>query len=1605
MSKTQDDDVSEKAAIGETKSEIEAENDSTLTSSPGRALRSSKMSVIEETDESLASIYGSNNNSIRKSGSASGSLGSVARSLEAHAEGTLQNTEDAKENLVTDETDDTTEKSISETSWRESTLLSTETMSKPKDQSSMSTDTKGPNTGANSETNPGKGRSKLNGQTPNGKTTDTKSQTAKVAQFNLKGLSDIKPKTTGTKSQSGKVPQIAGMFKLIGQATKTTNTKRQAVKGSQKSGRFKLKGQTPKTTDTKSQEVKGLQKDGSKRKIETAMRRYKPGGKLGTELELENLPKTEGKTSTDTTHDENFKQDRSDSSLDFKLTNYRDNSDNDQECDSSTSTNSGSGTTKTSEGILENEKGNRIISVSRYIFFAILGVSAFVIAGLSFWELYRQETNLLKEQFAAQAEELNLYTTYNIESVFDTLAGLSASTTSLIKRQVEYPPGFINVPDVAQNLGLARNSSSALVIAYMPKVLREHFDLWDEYSTSHSYWLSDDQPGGPVDLDPIITPYVWEFTDYEFEDTDYEFEGYIGFGDTQTTQPISDEQARRATQDIFGRDPIDMKPGLRGINPSPSQQEAQRKQPKLFKPPGECSATRRRRGRKLAETFNDDVFRFEQDDDAFKVVTSNEPVPSYQDPAPRDDDLHTPVWQISPVPIINNSSQDVNIVNYNLADRLVFSKAVEYMERSRAPVFLDVCDQSSWFLIEENRDILQTVVAYPVFQDFLPDSPIVGYYTAIIPWEQFFLNNLRDSTHDIIAVMKNSCRETFTVRVSGEGIVTMLNETGDSHDETYTDMAQNFSFAGAYNRDDFVDEKYEVEICIYELSMYPTRNFENAVRKKSPYVMGGMILIVFVFTSFAFMLFDCMVTRRQNKLLNTALRQNAIVNSLFPKNVQRKLMEEADATLEAAERNKNAKRRNLTTYLNDDQRIQEKKVDMFNSKPIADLFPNTTIMFADISGFTAWSSAREPAAVFTLLETIYRAFDDIAKRRRVFKVEVVGDCYVAVCGLPDPRKDHYAVMCRFAQDCMAAMHVHTKELEVRLGPDTGDLSLRVGLHSGPVVAGVLRGEKSRFQLFGDTMNTASRMESTGVSNRIQLSSSTADLLTSNGKEHWIIKRQKKVRVKGKGELTTYFLLSVKKKTSSTTSASASKIEEVVLVKTGKHSKGVKTAQKRNRVADWVVEMLGKLLKEMKAKRKLIGVKPDSKATIVELEKQSVGDVGSTNKTVIDEVAECLELPGLYKSEKAASARASKPTSLDKEVIEELQHYVYSIASLYQKNPFHNFEHASHVSMSCIKLLNRIASHDEEVVECSNNHTYGICSDPLTSFGIVFSALIHDVDHSGVPNAQLVKEHSAVATMYKNKSVAEQNSIDVGWGLLMEPTYANLRRHIYTTAAEYKCFRQIVVNCIMATDICDKDLIKARNKRWDLAFTSSCSKTGECNTLTVKRCIHEDDASHYRKATVVIEHLIQLSDVSHTMQHWHMYRRWNERLFEESYKAYVEGRAEKDPSENWYQGELGFYDFYIIPLAKKIKQCAVFGVSSDEYLSYALANREEWEERGKEVVKDMVTKIDAIFHAGNSRQVIDSEIGEDVSATSSRTSRSAKSKASSCDESEKGISSD
>jgi class 3 adenylate cyclase len=112
-------------------------------------------------------------------------------------------------------------------------------------------------------------------------------------------------------------------------------------------------------------------------------------------------------------------------------------------------------------------------------------------------------------------------------------------------------------------------------------------------------------------------------------------------------------------------------------------------------------------------------------------------------------------------------------------------------------------------------------------------------------------------------------------------------------------------------------------------------------------------------------------------------------------------------------------------------------------------------------------------------------------------------------------------MARFARDSLEKMGELVLQLEVTLGPDTTDLAMRVGLHSGPVTAGVLRGERARFQLFGDTVNTAARMESTGIKKKIQISQETAELIIASGKSQWFKPREVIVFAKGKGDLKTY----------------------------------------------------------------------------------------------------------------------------------------------------------------------------------------------------------------------------------------------------------------------------------------------------------------------------------------------------------------------------------------------------------------------------------------------------------------------------------------------------
>jgi atrial natriuretic peptide receptor A len=154
--------------------------------------------------------------------------------------------------------------------------------------------------------------------------------------------------------------------------------------------------------------------------------------------------------------------------------------------------------------------------------------------------------------------------------------------------------------------------------------------------------------------------------------------------------------------------------------------------------------------------------------------------------------------------------------------------------------------------------------------------------------------------------------------------------------------------------------------------------------------------------------------------------------------------------------------------------------------------------------------------VVTLLNDLYLAFDGVVDNFKVYKVETIGDAYMVVSGLPERRDDHAS---QIAQMSLALLH-KVKNFTIRHRPNE-QLKLRIGVHSGPAVAGVVGSKMPRYCLFGDTVNTSSRMESNGLPLRIHVSSTTKEILSKDS--DFRLELRGDVEMKGKGKQTTYWL--------------------------------------------------------------------------------------------------------------------------------------------------------------------------------------------------------------------------------------------------------------------------------------------------------------------------------------------------------------------------------------------------------------------------------------------------------------------------------------------------
>ena len=183
---------------------------------------------------------------------------------------------------------------------------------------------------------------------------------------------------------------------------------------------------------------------------------------------------------------------------------------------------------------------------------------------------------------------------------------------------------------------------------------------------------------------------------------------------------------------------------------------------------------------------------------------------------------------------------------------------------------------------------------------------------------------------------------------------------------------------------------------------------------------------------------------------------------------------------------------------------------------VADYVPEATILFADIVNFTPFSGMLPPSEVVGILNRIFSAFDRLVEQFGAEKIKTIGDGYMVAVGLPEPCEDHCVIAARLAFAMLASL--------AQIRADIGaPIQLRIGLHTGPAVAGVIGERKFAYDIWGTTVNIASRMESHGLPNRVHVSKAVADRVKGLFK---IIPRGT-IEVKGAGLMETFFLEELK----------------------------------------------------------------------------------------------------------------------------------------------------------------------------------------------------------------------------------------------------------------------------------------------------------------------------------------------------------------------------------------------------------------------------------------------------------------------------------------------
>jgi class 3 adenylate cyclase len=329
--------------------------------------------------------------------------------------------------------------------------------------------------------------------------------------------------------------------------------------------------------------------------------------------------------------------------------------------------------------------------------------------------------------------------------------------------------------------------------------------------------------------------------------------------------------------------------------------------------------------------------------------------------------------------------------------------------------------------------------------------PVWGSVEALINWEALVE---RSGVFERFEEQSNGFRLTREDRV-------VNSETGEENIETVVLAETDDYYSGAYNR--IVSTTLDTTDDLWQMSIVYTTS--------SNWLGWGMAVTIALSLVVAALVF--MIVLERYKLGD--MRRRYFKDVAQPQKLRLRLF--------------------LDDHLNETKTLAA--AELLDQKPIADFYPAVTVFFADIIGFESFASEREPSQVFKLLQTVFYHFDRVGLKRQVFKVDTLGDTYMAVTGLPNSQPDHAVRMAKYAQECLIVFDNLTRELEKDLGPATGSLMLRIGISSGPATAGILLGQSnSRFHLFGKctTKSVASDHRSTTTSHASHLTCLSSPLL-------------------------------------------------------------------------------------------------------------------------------------------------------------------------------------------------------------------------------------------------------------------------------------------------------------------------------------------------------------------------------------------------------------------------------------------------------------------------------------------------------------------------------